>query len=199
MYEYADAALSYLNKRFIELFSHIKSLLSFDEANVLRSVNDLYRQLYEVTVEIFCQVAIQAFEEALGIDASFIDRAWIEAILSDFDPVTKYVFTNEVERKAARLTEALIAGQGQISDVDSALRYWSDMVAQYAITVTDHATLEAYRERGIKYVEWVTKLDGHQCSVCDERAGRIYPIEEIPPKPHWKCRCETRPATGGSR
>lgn len=77
------------------------------------------------------------------------------------------------------------------------LRYWSDMTRQYSDMVSDEATLKAYKDGGAKYVRWITQEDEKVCEVCWERNGKIYPIDRVPAKPHWGCRCYLRPVSKG--
>lgn len=195
MYEYADELIKILNKRFVMMFDDFKgSLLGMDEVNALQKVQSLYRDLDELVRETLFRLALMVYEEWGGDDVTAIGNEFLaEVILDEYDPVLKYVYTNEVERKASRLFEALIATGFAIKEIDNALRLWSLMVGQYAITTTDEAALQAYRVRGVDKVIWKAKKDGRQCSVCDERDGNIYPIDEVPPKPHIGCRCEILP------
>ncbi len=198
MYEYADKIINYLNGQFIEKFGKLKSTLYFDELNVLQSVQSLYRELEELVRQMLYLIAVHAYESASGGDSSAITELWLlEAILQQYDPVTKYVFINEVERKCSRLFEAMIASDDPSSEVDRALRLWSSMIAQYAITTTDAATLQAYRDVGITAIIWVSVKDNKRCEICENRDGTVYPIDDIPPKPHIRCRCRLMPYTEG--
>ena len=58
-------------------------------------------------------------------------------LLSEYDPVTRYVYTHEVERKRMRLAEAYIASNGDSREVKKALRLWSNMIRQYSIAITE--------------------------------------------------------------
>jgi SPP1 gp7 family putative phage head morphogenesis protein len=57
----------------------------------------------------------------------------------------------------------------------------------------DKATLDGYKDSGVDEVEWHTNIDGRECKVCRERNGRVYKIDEVPPKPHRNCRCRYAP------
>lgn len=52
-------------------------------------------------------IAKKAYADHNGPDR--ILEAWVTGILDDYDPVVKYVFTKELERKGARLAESIIA------------------------------------------------------------------------------------------
>jgi SPP1 gp7 family putative phage head morphogenesis protein len=190
MYEYADKIVSYLNGRFIEMFGKLKALSSFDELNLLHSVKELYREADELTRKMLYQIAVFAYENAEGEDISAITEQWLlEVVLEAYDPTTKYSYVNEVERKCSRLFESVMSSDNKAKEVDTALRYWSAMVTQYSIITTDAATLRAYTDSGISEVMWVSVKDNRRCSVCKSRDGKIYPIEDVPSKPHIGCRC----------
>lgn len=141
--------------------------------------------------------------------AEVITSAWVSAFLEKSNPVTGFIFDNEVERKKQRLIEALASSPNPIREIDNAKRYWTAQSTQYADDITDAAMLEGYKDvpllpeasedsssgrpAGIKYVRWVTEEDGKVCPVCAARHGRIYPIDEVPPKPHYHCRCWVEP------
>lgn len=194
MYEYADKIVSYLNGRFIEMFGKLKVLSSFDELNMLQSVKSLYQELDALVREYLYLIAVTAYENAEGEDLSTITEQWLlDMVLEYYDSVTKYVYANEVDRKCSRLYESLVASNNKSAEVDRALRYWSAMVSQYAITTTDAATLQAYKDSGVSKVKWVTVKDSRRCKECLNREGKIYSIDNIPPKPHIGCRCYVEP------
>ena len=66
---------------------------------------------------------------------------------------------------------------------------WSQQTAQYADIVTDAAVIQAFVDAGISKVRWITQEDEKVCKTCRERNGKVYPITELPEKPHWRCRC----------
>lgn len=188
MYEYTDVIIRYLNKRFIEVFRRLKSLVSFDELNVLQSTQLIYDELLTITEEKLLDLAVYYYNSTVKNAKTKIDRDWLYLLLNDYDPITKYVFMHEVERKRARLVESMIATKNP-KEIDTALRYWSAMVTQYAIEVTDAAVKQAYIDDGIELVVWVTTLDDRRCKECEKREGKVYDIKDVPPKPHIGCRC----------
>lgn len=190
MYDYADKALVILFKWFIELFDRLKMNFFLDELNVFEKVNSLYEELDELSQVWLTNIAVRAYKDAGGEDDSFITRQWLtENILEEYDKVTKYVYTNEVDRKRSRLVESLIASDNKSNEIDRALKLWSSMISQYAITAVDVATLSAYKSLGEKEVVWKNIKDGKQCKVCMSRDGNVYRIDDVPPKPHIGCRC----------
>lgn len=189
MYEYTDKIIRYLNKRFIALFNRLKTLSSFDEINALQAVQSVYDEADKLTKQRFLTLAKYVYETNVSKDRSSINEAWILLLLDAYDPVTKYVYTHEIDRKRARLFESLVASTTKSKEIDTALRYWSAMVRQYAIAATDAAVLQAYQDDGVQKVRWITTPDDRRCVECAKRDGKIYDIDNIPPKPHIGCRC----------
>ncbi|MCM1364649.1 MAG: phage head morphogenesis protein [Faecalibacterium sp.] len=188
MYEYADKVIKKLNLKFIRLFSNFKSQLHVDEINVLSASKALYERLEYAAEEAFLLIAQHTYKKH-GLKLKQLDRDWLLDFLEEYDAVTKYVYLHEVQRKQARFAESVIASRTKAQEVDTGLRYWANMVRQYAIEINDAALLQAYEDTGVKYVKWITTIDDRECKICRDRHGKIYPIDDIPPKPHIGCRC----------
>lgn len=183
-----------LTRRMIQAFNKLKkkSVLSFDELNTLKAaVDDCYKECYNFILASYITIAKHYCKEACD-DDSVINLLWIENFLGGYDPVTKYIFDNEADRKRARLFEALVVSQSP-AEVDTALRLYHRQVKQWADNVTDAATLEGYKQAGIKEVRWKTEEDSRVCKECGERDNKIYPIKKVPDKPHPNCRCYLLP------
>ncbi len=200
MYDYTDKVVRSLLRYFLQVFGNVKgALASFDKLNVIVYAKDLYRQLEQYTDRRFLLIGKNAYKNASIVceNAGFpkkkkrthVDEAWLDVILSIYDPVTLYVYRHEVERKKSRFAEAVVASPDKNREVNKALRLWSRMIKQYAITVTDTATLGAYRDHGVERVRWLTEPDDRRCEVCLSRDHEIFLIDEIPPKHHINCRC----------
>ena len=190
MYEYTDKIISLLNRKIVREFSGIKSLRNFDEINVLERVTEAYEEIYRTALEYFLRLAERAYKDAadaglvVEIDAEFIGR-----LLSEPDPVSMYAFDSEFDRKRLRLAEAVRASGGSNLEISRSMRLLSSMLALYAVTVTDAATVKGYKDSGAEKVRWVSEDDKRTCKKCRERSGKVYPIDKIPPKPHPNCRC----------
>lgn len=192
MYEYTDNVIKHLNREYIAIFSGLKrSLAKMDEITMLGEVKRVYERLVEITIPLLVDVANWAYHNYSNNGS--LTEMWLLGFLNGYSPVTKYAFASEVERKRSRLYEALVATNHDPKEVDNALRYWSKMIAEYAVEITDAATLEAFADLNINTVEWFTTEDERVCPECGKRYGRIYPIANIPPKPHWGCRCYVLP------
>lgn len=189
MYKYTDKIIRYLNERYVELFSRLKGLVSFDELNVIGSVNALYAELTALVRRMYLELAKRTYQAQRSGELCPINEIWLNEFLEAYDPVTKYVFTHEADRKRARLIEAMIARGMAAAEVDSAMRAWSLMSTQYAVEITDEANLQALKDSGEQEVVWMTEPDDRRCKECLKRDGQVYDIDKVPPKPHIGCRC----------
>lgn len=179
-YNYTDKVVRYISLRFIRIFNNCKKKRKPKE--VIDDFYEMYEDLLEIAIDAYIKIARHYGDDSMG-------REWVEEILNGYDPVTKYIFMQEVDRKRSRHTEAVIASEIPEKETDKALRLWSNMVRQYADNITDRAYEETLKKDGAKEVMWVTQRDGKVCSECSERDGKMYPINKIPSKPHIGCRC----------
>ena len=200
-YEMSDKASQLLNRKAVRRFEAARrklALLSFDELNVIKTVKTLYRDLAADNKKAFTDLAIMAYEDAAGKELDDEEdelmALWLMSeVLDKPNPVTGYIYKNEVERKRDRLTESINASTKKRNEFQKALRLWSRQTAAYCDIVTDEATLKAFRDTGVKKVRWITELDDKVCSVCGPRDGKVYDIDKVPPKPHVNCRCVMKP------
>ena len=189
-YDYTDRVIAYIDKQLIARYSRLKSLLSFDELNVMQEVRALYDSILVMVREVYLKLANRTYtSNSRRREQRILDELWVDHILSDYDSVSKYVFISETDRKCARLAEAIIASPTKVQEIDAAMRSMSLMCRIYAVRVTDEAVLQAFRDDDDDLVHWVAEKDEKTCSVCYRRDGKIYSIDELPSKPHINCRC----------
>lgn len=189
MYELTDIVIENIRKELIRDFSKLKSLLSYDELNVMSATKAVYSKIDLYVRQMFLQLMQAVYKKVTKRTCPY-NYAWLENFLLEYDEVSKYVYANEFERKRDRLAEALIASPKKNEEIDAALRYLSFMLTAYAVRVTDQVVLMAYRDMGIDAVRWKAEKDNKTCTICKHRNGHIYDIEQVPPKPHLNCRCE---------
>lgn len=189
MYELTDIVIENIRKELIRDFSKLKSLLSYDELNVMSATKAVYSKIDLYVRQMFLQLMQAVYKKVTKRTCPY-NYAWLESFLLEYDEVSKYVYANEFERKRDRLAEALIASPKKNEEIDVALRYLSFMLTAYAVRVTDQVVLMAYRDMGIDAVRWKAEKDNKTCTICKHRNGHIYDIEQVPPKPHLNCRCE---------
>lgn len=192
-YEYTDKIIAYIDKQLIERYSRLKSLVSFDELNILQEVNVLYQEIGILVRKAFLKLANRVYTDNLRKRAyRSLEEQWVDNLLDSYDPVSKYVFSHEEDRKCARLIESLIASTTKTQEVDAALRSMSFMCRVYAVRVTDEAVLQAFKDDEEDLVKWIAEKDEKTCSVCHSRDGKVYELASLPPKPHLNCRCRYR-------
>lgn len=196
-YELSDRASKLLNRKAVRRFEAARrklSVLKFDELNVIKTVKTLYSDLAADNKKAFTDLAIMAYEDAadreLDDEEDELMGLWLMSeVLDKPNPVTGYIYSNEVERKRDRATESINSSTKKRQEFQKALRFWSRQTAEYCYIVTDEATLKAFKDSGVKKVRWVTEKDDRVCPVCGSRDGKIYDIDKVPQKPHWSCRC----------
>ena len=208
-----DRAIQDMNRVSLKEFGKLK-LAKFDEVHIIQSVTRLYRKLLKEAKERLYDVSFEAYllglaladirgEKANRMAEKAITPDWVDALLREPDFVTGYEFEAETERKRDRLIESLasvavvLAARGGNTDIsggtdariDKALRDWSRMFGQEAIGATDSAVAEALEDAEITRVMWISQKDQRVCTECHRLDGQIFPLDEVPPKPHWGCRC----------
>lgn len=210
-YKLADIVIERLNSLAIKRFKKLQrdvSKIGIDELNVISSTKETYNLLESDNISAFIELAKAVYYDIIKRKASKNeDEFWeywlLHNILNKSDPVTQYIYTNEVKRKQERTAEALAAivaatskpkGTTKRKEINKALRYWSLGTTQYCDIITDQVAIKAYKDMGVEYVMWVTQEDEKVCDMCRPLDRKIYPIDKVPPKQHWRCRCVTIPA-----
>ena len=173
--------------------------MAMDELNVIRSSEKLYDELAEANLTAFLQLARARYKDITGKTADeTISLEWLMLFLLGYNPVTEYVYENEVIRKRERFAESMISSANKLAAIKTAMSLWLRQTGQYLVLVEDAAVLEAYKTIGVKRVRWVTQKDEKTCPTCSPRNGRVYPITNVPPKPHRNCRCYLVPVEGSA-
>ena len=195
-YALTDLATELLNRKATKRFEDAKDEAAqdgFDELSVLEVTRTLYQDLARDNQEIFLELAQERYQEAEPHGEEPPDLAWLLALLAAYNAVTKYQYTNEVERKRQYTAEGINSSTAKVTEFRRGLHYWAGLTADYADIVTDESTLKSYRDAGVRRVRWVTVGDEKVCETCRERNGKVYSINAIPPKPHRRCRCIFQP------
>lgn len=198
-YDFADKAISDMNRRNLRVFDKLKTL-KFDELNVLREVSKVYDDSVRIAKRRYRQIAEDAYLEALilagigrkkaeNLTEESITDDWVLDMLEEYDALTLYSFVNETERKKQRTAEAILAAHDKTAEVEKALRLWTLQVSQYADNSVFYATVDGYQKAGVKRVKWVSETDSKVCETCEDLNGKIFDIDKAPPVPHYHCRC----------
>lgn len=189
-----------ITKKLNQQFRHNRLAL-FDEMNVVgvkKHINKLYKDIYKIVKKEFLAIANQIYQEiydeaiALGFDGDLrnIDEAWIEEFFDKYNPVTKYVFSNEIDRKQSYLFEAIISDPTFIlQSYAKAERLIIGQIEQYAIELEDDIARVVYEDTGVEKVRWVAEKDSRTCGVCISLDGEIFDLDKAPDKQHYNCRC----------
>ena len=203
MYKLLDKLLAAEMKRIRASFNHLGSM-GFDELNVVNTrkvTQKMYDSFLKDNESIYLKVAKDAYKRAIeGGKKTEIDREWLVGVLAGYNLVTGYLYDREAERKRMRLNEQILTAReyGNRDLFQSSLRrsanLWWTQTSQYGISVVDEATLKAFKDMGVKLVQWVAADDEKTCEICGARDNKIYKINKIPPKPHYGCRCYIVPA-----
>lgn len=210
MYETADRLIALLDKKLRRYINRL-DVTGFSELNALviqRETTELIKKLLADNKEAFKKIAEDAIAEAAadienltGEQAKRVkaDDKYVDEILNQYNEITGYLYYPEADRKRARLSEALIVALMLLdrSKYHDNLRkfanLWHTQTVQYEITVTDETRTDVFKKNGIRKVKWNAEHDEKTCKVCRERDGKIYPIDKVPAKPHYNCRCWLTP------
>lgn len=187
-YNKTDKVISYLNKQYTKLF---RKLTSFDELNVINVSHEIYGEV-ERLVEQESKRLVKSVYGSYSESAEISDTdatAFVLALMLAYNPVTKYVFKNELDRKRSRFAEGVISSDTPREEVELAKRLLAALDKQFLDDVTFDTVVKAYEDDGVEEVRWVTAVDDKRCKECKSRHGKIYPINRIPTKPHIHCRC----------
>lgn len=181
-------------------FRHNRLAL-FDEMNIVQTkkhVHKLYKKIFKTVKQEFLKIINEIYqtiyEEAvdMGFDGDIrnLDEAWVEEFFDWFNPVTKYVFSNEIDRKESRLFEALVSNElERLKSYAYAERLITSQIEQYAIDLEDSIAKVVYEDTGVEKVMWVAEKDHKTCGECMEMDGQTFDLHNAPPKLHHNCRC----------
>lgn len=165
-------------------------------------VHKLYNKIYKTVKQEFLKIINEIYQViydeavAMGFDGDIrnLDEAWIEEFFDSYNPVTMYVFSNEIDRKESRLFEALVSNElERLKNYAYAERLITRQVEQYAIELEDSITRVVYEDTKVKKVMWNAEHDHRTCGECSELDGQIFELSNAPAKQHWQCRCWLTP------
>lgn len=186
-YKHMDEILEKLKKHIKKTFSKFQATMKFDEVNLVKSTKNLYQELEELNEEAYLEIANMVYKEVYP-KGKGLSRKWLLLLLVSYNPTMKYVYAHEVDRKCARLYEALLSTKRK-KELITAFNLWYRQTSWFGIDVTDQAVIQAFTDKGVKKLKWNTQNDGGVCEECRSRNGKIYPIDKLPVKQHPNCRC----------
>ena len=196
IYDFTDKIVGTLSRIYIGKFNKLKNI-SYQELNIMQSVKVVYEEVDLRTREYYLLLAKKVYKLISEYyDFEFIEEVltmdWIVKQLELYDPVTKYVYIHEVERKSARLAEALIASENKVAEIERGRNLWYRQAKQFADNIVNAAVMQAYDDNDVEYVQWVTEDDERVCAACDALEGKIFLVSEAPPFQHIGCRCDKK-------
>ena len=188
MYQKTDQVIAYLAKQYAKLF---RRLTSFDELNVINVSHEIFDEAVILTEQEVTRLVKMVYDSNReGGEISSADAlSLVLTLMLAYNPVTKYIYRNEMDRKRSRFAEGVIASDRPNEEVALAKRLMIATNKQFAEDATFEAVVQAYRDDGVEKVRWITSEDDRRCKECKSRHGKVYPINNIPPKPHRYCRC----------
>lgn len=172
----------------------------------MQEVDALYDEIGLACIKLFRELYMARYTELWKwlkgrnpkedeIDELF--EMYLAKLLNEPNDVTHYAFQTELIRKRDRAKEAILSvptrTQKQL-ELEKAIRHLTQQVGFYVDITEDEASLQALKDAGIKKVRWNIYGDDRVCSVCEDLDGEIFPIDEVPIKPHPRCRCYLTPA-----
>lgn len=187
-YSKTDKTIAYLNKQYAKLF---RRLTSFEELNVIQVSHEIYGEVERLVERESTRLVKSVYDSYSESGAISVEdaNAFVLTLMMAYNPVTKYVYRNELERKRSRFVEGVISSDTPREEVELAKRLLVALNRQFEDDVTFDTVVKAYEDDGVKEVRWITADDDKRCAECKSRHNKIYPIHKIPPKPHRFCRC----------
>ena len=194
-YKLADKANKLLKKKTTKRLAKCKGslvLLLWLTDEVLKKVTSLYAEIDRDAEKALLDVAKETYRRC-ATGGVIPDEKWLnKEILKSPCPTTGYVYDNESERKKDKAIEAITAVKKSADKAYTLIKhigYRQTQTEFYTDYVTDKAMLKAYADADVKQVKWVTMKDEKTCSDCETLDGKIFDINNIPDKPHPRCRC----------
>lgn len=209
MYRYLDKLLEIEKKKIRAEFNHL-SVMGFDELNVIntrKTTQAMFDKFLSDNENMYLRVAKDSYKKAvkkakadgfLG-EESDVNEDWLVGVLAGYNLVTGYLYHKEADRKRLRLNEQILTAREYIDStmyqesLRKAANLWWTQTTQYGISVADEATIKGFKDMGVKKVRWIAADDEKTCPTCGARDNKVYRLNNIPPKPHYGCRCYVVP------
>lgn len=187
--------LTALNKKFEGI---IEDLGHKTEKSAKKNMQDGFRDVYENT-------AVSMGDE----DFSMPNKKLMEKLLNEpwrGDSFSSRLWKNQ-KRLTVGLNDLLLTGlqQGKTAtEIAVSLHNFMGqgfnechrLVRTETMHYLNDATMQRYRDAGIKYVQIWAAEDERTCDECSKYHGKIYPIDKCPHIPfHPNCRCTIIPVT----
>lgn len=186
-YNQADAEILIVTNYVVARFLKLKTGFVRNEKKLYDDIHEMFEDIYFLVIDRYSEIYKFYADEVRGVKDKVLK------FLRNSNPVTKYVFQKELDRKRAYLIEALLAEDVDIQrEITRAAIRLNKMIKEFAVQIADKATLEKYKKDGFKKVKWQV-MDVNACDKCKELKDKIFNIEDLPIKPHINCRCWVMP------
>ncbi len=192
-YDDIDKRVEKLKKRNLKAFNRLRLKLSTRSLSP-EMVNKEVKRLYnDILGEALTVYLLSLKKRNKGYTDKDVKR-W----LSEFYIVTKYKFFDEWRRKRERYAESLLTVKDNEYSLNSAealkaqktaLDLLNKQIEEYGVYVIDKAIVYEAAQADETRLKWHTQDDFKVCKICRSRNGKIYPINKLPEKPHYGCRC----------
>ncbi len=206
-----DAYTETLKKKIKQEFNKLQ-LAGFDELNVIRVTKvtkRIWKQIDRMNRKAYADMCGWVYDWVYMLYGDIPpDMDWVRYVdeyLKGYDPVTRYVYGPELERKRLRLTEGILTvretqdRQGLEDVLRTAANLLLTQSLQYGLDLIAKVEMQAFEEEG-EYVRYNSCGDSRVCEDCEELDGKIFPIDEAPRIPqHYRCRCWYTPAEAPDR
>lgn len=207
MYEYIDKNIEKYRKEVRRLFNNSRLRISARftpetlESLTAKEIKSLLKKLKKKDHDFFWLLLYYVLNVSKETD---IERELREldfdfaAFLASYNATTRYVYKNEIERKMARYSEGIIAldnpaGSETYRLMQDNVRYWTKQGEEMSVDLEREVTVKRAQKKGYKKMRWDAVGDEKTCKECRKLNGQIFSIDEIPPRPHYGCRCILTP------
>lgn len=203
MYEYIDKNLEKYKKQIQRLFNNSRLRISARYSpetleNVSTAeIKKLLKKLKQKDHDFFWLMLfyVLALPEDADLEYELRELDFdFSAFLASYNATTRYVYKNETQRKSARYNEGIIALNNPSGDdtyqlMKDNIRYWVKQCEEISVDMEREVVIKQAEKAGYKKMRWDAVGDEKTCKECQKLNGQIFNIADIPPRPHYGCRC----------
>lgn len=203
MYEYIDKNLEKYRKQIQRLFNNSRLRISARyspetlEKVSTEEIKKLLKKLKQKDHDFFWLMLfyVLALPEDADLEYELRELDFdFSAFLASYNATTRYVYKNETQRKSARYNEGIIALNNPSGDdtyqlMKDNIRYWVKQCEEISVDMEREVVIKQAEKAGYKKMRWDAVGDEKTCKECRKLNGQIFDIADIPPRPHYGCRC----------
>ena len=203
MYEYIDKNIEKYRKQIQRLFNNSRLRISARyspetlEKVSTAEIKKLLKKLKQKDHDFFWLMLfyILALPEDADLEYELRELDFdFSAFLASYNATTRYVYKNEIQRKSARYNEGIIALDNPFGDdtyqlMKDNIRYWVKQCEEISVDMEREVVIKQAEKAGYKKMRWDAVGDEKTCKECQKLNGQIFDIADIPPRPHYGCRC----------